>query len=200
VELPALESIRNAEDLLQFYSHEFLVSVFGEKNVIKDLYYFSEKEVTKCSVLFPHTNRQAVFIWGDEINLSGPIYLVIGGNLNTASNANYDKVVEENVWRSKDGIYSGMSLNDLIKLNNSDLNFYGKDSKFPFMVVPDNRGVLNFKKNRVVLGCLNPNGSGLLNNEQVSGNEALFDNRAMYVFMIMFPTSPGKDELFLSTK
>ena len=52
-ELPLPETIQIAEDLQQFYSHEYLVSVFGEKHVIKDLYYFSEKEFSKCSVLFP---------------------------------------------------------------------------------------------------------------------------------------------------
>jgi len=38
--LPLPEDIQFAEDLLQFYSHEYLVSFFGQKNVIKDVYYF----------------------------------------------------------------------------------------------------------------------------------------------------------------
>ncbi|HET9432590.1 MAG TPA: hypothetical protein VFO37_02480, partial [Chitinophagaceae bacterium] len=91
-ELPLPETIQVAEDLLQFNSHEFLISAFGEKNVIKDLYYFSEKEFSNCSVLFPKTSRQAVFIWEDETNLCKPAYVLIGGNTNNASSVSYDGV------------------------------------------------------------------------------------------------------------
>ena len=58
--------IKYAEDLLQFDSHEFLTSFFGKQNVKKDLYYFSEKELQKCSVLFSGSRYQVVFVWGDE--------------------------------------------------------------------------------------------------------------------------------------
>jgi len=193
-ELPLAEKIQVAEDLLQFYSHEYLVGVFGEKNVIKDLYYFSEKEFSKCSVLFPKTSRQAVFIWEDEINLCKPSYLVIGGNMNTASSANYDGVIDENVWHSKEGVYSGMSLHGLIKLNGSGFQFYGKHSRFPYMVVPENNGSLNFKKNRVVLGCLNPSGSSLLNNATISVEDIISDNLGLYVFMIMLVPSASQSK------
>jgi len=192
-ELPSPEKIQVAEDLLQFYSHEYLVSVFGEKNVIKDIYYFSEKEMVKCSVLFPKTSRQAVFIWGDEPNLCKPSYLIIGGNTNVASSANYDGVIGENVWNSKEGIYSGMSLNSLIRLNGNGFKFYGKNSKFPYMIVPENTGTLNFKTNMVVLGCLNPTGSRLLNNATIDADEILSDNLGMFVHMMMIvPPGAGK--------
>lgn len=188
-EVPLPETIQVAEDLLQFNSHEFLLSVFGEKNVIKDLYYFSEKEFSKCSVLFPKTSRQAVFIWEDENNLCKPAYLLIGGNTNNASSVSYDGVIDENVWHSKDGIYSGMSLNSLIRLNGNNFKFYGKNSKFPYMIVPENNGTLNFKKSRVVLGCLNPTGSSLLNNSTISAEDIISDNLGLYVFMIMLMPS-----------
>jgi hypothetical protein len=103
--LPLPEDIQFAEDLLRFYSHEYLVSVFGKANVIRDIYYFSEKEVAKCSVLFPKTSRQAVFIWEDNINLCKPAYLIIGGNMNAGTITNYDGIISENVWKSKDDIY-----------------------------------------------------------------------------------------------
>jgi hypothetical protein len=188
-EIPLPETIQVAEDLLQFNSHEFLLSAFGEKNVIKDLYYFSEKEFSKCSVLFPKTSRQAVFIWEDENNLCKPAYILIGGNTNNASTVSYDGVIDENVWHSKDGIYSGMSLNSLIRLNGNSFKFYGKNSKFPYMIVPENNGTLNFKKSRVVLGCLNPTGSTLLNNSTISAEDIISDNLGLYVFMIMLMPS-----------
>src|SRR6185436_16129684 len=137
-DLPTIDKIKYADDLLQFNSHEFLVSVFGEKNVIKDVYYFSEKEFVKCSVLFPRTSRQAVFFWEDVPNMTSPMTIIIGGNMNTGSSANYDGLIGENVWSSKDGIYSGMSLNSLIKLNGNTFKFYGKNSTSPYMILPDN--------------------------------------------------------------
>lgn len=191
-ELPPLASIRYADDLLQFTSHEYLVSVFGEKNVKKDFYYFSEKEVTKCSVLFPYTKRQAVFIWGDEANRRHLSSILIGGNMPTESSKKYDNVIAENSWVSKDGIYAGMSLNNLIRLNGSDFEFYGKNSEFPLMVVPDNMGSVNFKKNVVVLGYLSVTNSQLLNKDIVTTDDVLKENPGMFVFMFML--SPAKKE------
>ncbi len=183
--LPLPEEIQFAEDLLRFYSHEYLVSFFGQKNVIRDVYYFSEKEVAKCTVLFPKTSRQAVFIWEDNINLCKPAYLIIGGNMNAGTITNYDGIISENVWNSKDGIYSGMSLNSLMKLNGSSFKFYGKNSDSPYMIVPEKTGAINFKTNRVVLGCLNPTGSRLLNNATIGADEILSDNLGLYVYMMM---------------
>ncbi|HEX6848878.1 MAG TPA: hypothetical protein VF144_17960 [Chitinophagaceae bacterium] len=191
-ELPLPDSIQFAEDLLQFYSHEYLVSVFGSVNVVKDLYYFSETEVAKCSVLFPKTNRQAVFIWEDNVNLCKPAYLVIGGNMNASTISNYDGVIGENIWSSKEGIYSGMSLNSLMTLNGSSFKFYGKDAESPYLVLPENTGAINFKSNRVVLGCLNPGGSRLLNNKMVSADEIVADNLGIYVYMMLIMPSPAK--------
>jgi hypothetical protein len=187
--LPLPGDIQFAEDLLRFYSHEYLVSFFGQKNVIKDIYYFSEKEVAKCSVLFPKTSRQAVFIWEDNINLCKPGYLIIGGNMNAGSITNYDGIISENLWNSKDGIYSGMSLNSLMRLNGNSFKFYGKNSSSPYMIVPEKTGAINFTSNRVVLGCLNPTGSRLLNNATISADEILSDNLGLYVYMMMISPS-----------
>ena len=183
--LPLPEEIQFAEDLLKFYSHEYLVSVFGKANVIRDIYYFSEKDVTKCSVLFPKTSRQAVFIWEDDINLCKPAYLIIGGNMNARTITNYDGIISENVWNSKDGIYSGMSLNSLVRLNGNSFKFYGKNSDSPYMIVPEKTGAVNFTTNRVVLGCLNPSGSRLLNNATIGADEIQSDNLGIYVYMMM---------------
>jgi len=187
--LPLPGKIQYADDLLEFYSHEQLASVFGKKNVIKDVYYFSEKEISKCSILFPKTRRQAIFIWDDEVNLCRLSYVLIGSNVKTGSLANYKGLIEENAWSSKDGISPGMNLRNLIRLNGHDFMFYGNHSKFSFMVVPENTGKLDFKKNMVVLGCLDPVGSRLLNNEMVSAKEILDDNPGIYVFMIVLTPS-----------
>lgn len=194
-ELPPPEKVQYANDLLQFYSHENLVSVFGGSNVIKDVYYFSENEISKCSVLFPKTNRQAVFIWKDEINLCKPSCVIVGGNTNNISLANYDGVILENLWSLKEGVYSGMSLRSLLKINGNDFKFYGKNSSLPYMIVPENTGNLDFKSNMIILGCLNPNSSQLLDNKMVNANDVSSDDLGLFVFLMMLvpPSSVTKE-------
>ena len=196
-ELPSAEKIEYADDLLQFYSHEYLVAVYGGKNVIKDVYYFSEKEFMNCTVLFPRTNRQAVFLWEDELNMCKPATIIVGGNTRTGSSANYDGLIDENVWRSKNGVYSGMSLNSLIRLNGNTFKFYGKNSTSPFMIMPENSGTLDFSKNAVILGCLNPGGSNELEKTTVDADKIMHENLGLYVFMMVFyPQSPGSKRQF----
>ena len=193
-ELPPPEKIQYAEDLLQFYSHENLVSVFGNNNVIKDVYYFSESEISKCSVLFPKTNRQAVFIWGDEVNLCKPSGVIVGGNTNNANAANYEGVILENLWGLREGVHSGMSLRSLIKANGNSFMFYGKNSTLPYMIVPENTGNLDFKRNMIILGCLNPNSSPLLKKPTIDASEVSADDLGLFVFMIMLvPSSVNKE-------
>lgn len=193
VTLPSLDKIKYAEDLLQFSSHEYLVGVFGEKNVIKDVYYLSGNDFVKCSVLFPRTSRQAVFLWQDELNLSNPANVIIGGNTSTGSSVNYDGLIGENTWTSIAGIYSGMSLHSLVQLNGNTFKFHGKNSTSPFVILPDNPGSLDFKNNLIVLGCLNPGASSELEKTTVEADKILNDNLGIYVLMMIFyPQHDGK--------
>lgn len=189
-DLPSVGKIKYADDLLQFYSHEYLVAVFGDKNVIRDVYYFSEKEFMKCTVLFPRTNRQAVFLWEDELNMCKLGTVIVGGNTNTGSSAHYNGLIDENVWHSKNGVYSGMSLNSLIRLNGNTFKFHGKNSISPYMIIPENNGSLDFNKNAVVLGCLNPNGSNELEKATVEADKIVHENLGLYVFMMIFYPQP----------
>lgn len=177
--------VRYADDLLKFSSHEYLVSFFGRNNVKKDIYYFSEKELKRCSVLFANTNRQAVFIWGDETNLCNLSYLLISGILPTVSAVQFKESVSENKWVLKNGIYSGMNLKELLKLNRNDFEFYGRNAEFSFMVTPQSNGIINFKKTGIMLGCINCNGSALLDKFTVSATEALNSSLTLHTFYIM---------------
>ena len=109
-ELPKATEIAFAEDLLQLVSHEYLASVFGPDHVKKDVFYFSEKEVNRCSVLFPNTSLQVVFVWKDEANQKEIAYMLIGGQVRTASSQAYHKTIEMNKWQSSQGIYLCMPL------------------------------------------------------------------------------------------
>ncbi len=185
-QIPEIQEIQYAEDLLRFDSHEYLVSFFGERSIKKDDYYFSENELKKCSVLFPNTNQQVIFIWSDEENYSNLSYILISGILPTMSAVQYTGFVSQNKWVSKTGLYSGMSLTDLVRSNNADINFYGRNSEFSFLVDPENNGNINFKKCGVMLGCIGCGGLGdLLDKEKIGAQEVIEKNLQLYIFYLM---------------
>jgi hypothetical protein len=187
-ELPDAQEIQYAEDLLRFESHEYLASFFGEKNVIKDYYYFNEKDLKNCSVLFPNTNQQAIFIWTDEENYRNLSYILISGILPTMSAVQYTGSISQNKWVSKTGLYSGMRLADLVKANNGDIDFFGRKSDLSFLIDPASSGDINFKTCSVMLGCVGCGGfTNLLDKEKVGSQEAIAKNLQLYIFYLMIP-------------
>ena len=182
-ELPIVS--RFADDLLKFDSHEYLISYFGEQNVKKDIYYFSEKEIKHCSVLFGNSNRQVVFIWKDEDNLCELSYILISGILPTENGLPFNDNIGRNKWAFKNGIYSGMSIRELLELNEKDFRFYGVNSDFSMMIAPESNGNIDFKKIGIMLSCLDGAGSPLLNKNMISAEEAVENRLALHVFYIM---------------
>jgi hypothetical protein len=156
-QLPKANEILYAEDLLQLTSHQYLASVFGASNVKKDFFFFSEKEVNKCSVLFPNTSLQVIFIWKDAVNNKTISYIMIGGELRSKSSEAFEKAIEMNKWRSKQGVYLGMSLRELERFNSGPIKFYGWETDQPGIVYPKNKGNVNFTQLGVQLNCLDCN-------------------------------------------
>lgn len=193
--MPSSRSVLYAEDLLQFTSHEYLSTFFGAGNVRKDVYYFSEKEMNRCSVLFPNTPRQAVFIWEDETNLVGLSHVIIGGAIPTAGSADFNRQIRENNWMLENGVHFNMKLDELIRLNGEDLSFYGRDSKYFLSVVPEKRGEIDFSSTGVVLDCINCAGSAELDERIVSGTTASEQSLNLHVGMIILTpntSNPGQ--------
>jgi hypothetical protein len=184
-ELLTADQVQYSEDLLKFDSHEYLASFFGEQNVKKDLYYFSEKELRKCSVLFPNTSRQALFIWNDQDKYMDLSYILISGVLPTVSAVQYSNFISQSKWFSKEGLYAGMSLYEVLQLNNEDFTFYGRNSEVSFMVDPNSRGNIDFKKTGIMLGCVNSEVYRLLGKEKISALEAFNRHIPLYVYYIM---------------
>ncbi|HVZ56067.1 MAG TPA: hypothetical protein VG870_05365 [Chitinophagaceae bacterium] len=187
--LPASRDIRFAEDLLAFNSHENLVYIFGKANVKKDVYYFSEKEFSKCSVLFPNTNRQVIFIWNDEPDDYGLSYLLFGGGLPTGSSGLGNPAITESDWTLSNGLKPGMNLYELTRLNGGNIRFYGKSSEFEGMIVPENKGEINFRKTGVLLSCLNCTNSPLMEQTVIDSEQALEENKKIFVLSIMLDPS-----------
>lgn len=188
--LPRAKDVVHAEDLLQLTSHEYLVAVYGEANVKKDLFYFSEDEVNKCSVLFPNTSMQVIFIWEDEVNSRDVSFIMIGGHLRAQSSLTYHKQIEQNAWRSSQGVYCGMSLKELVKLNEGQVSFYGWESEQPGFVKNQNTGKIDFKRLSVVLNCLDCNEDKYYTgNNVIRSADVLSEGRRVYVStFIILPT------------
>jgi hypothetical protein len=187
-ELPKVKDIVYAEDLLSVSSHEYLSLLFGKANVKKDVFYYSSTETNRCSILFPNTNREVVFIWNDETNYRKTAFLIIGGNSITNSSSNFNQQIEQNAWRSKQGVYSGMSLAELQILNGKEVRFYSWHLDQAGMLAPKNTGQIDFARIDIVLNCLNCNESRFQQVNVVNSENAILENRKIYVStMIILP-------------
>ena len=181
-------TIKYAEDLLQFDSHEFLVSFFGANNVTKDFYYFSEKELRKCSVLFGGTKYQVVFVWENESEFTNISYILIPRVLPTAGVERTNAFTENNEWQFKNGIYPGMTLKELLRLNEMNFDIYGNTSELAFMVMPGEGGRIDFKQTAVTLNCNGCNDIKMFNKKSVSALEVAKKDLPMYVAdVIIYP-------------
>jgi len=189
--LPSPKNIAYAEDFLGFHSHENLEYVFGKSNVQKDTYYFSDSDIARCSVLFPNTERQVIFIWKDELNRCTISHLLIGNSLRNKKSGKDDRPFSENVWTLRNGLRANMSLPELVRINNGDFSFYGFNSQYAGIVVPDKKGNIDFKNTGIILSCLNCSGSELMRNETVSADEAIGNNQRVYVQAVI--VMPQKD-------
>ncbi len=191
---PKAKEIFFAEDMFVFNSHEYLAYYFGEKNVKKDIYYLSEKKIGKCSILFPNTNRQIVFLWGDEANNSKLIRMYVGGQLMAESSLGYNQSVAENIWQLKSGVTPGMSLYQLRKLNDAAFNFYGGNSANTGLILEENKGKINFKNERIILGCMNCNDAAFYKKTIVNSDEAIEEDRILFVLTIVIDPVKIKEQ------
>jgi len=184
-ELPRPKEISFAEDLTVFNSHEYLRFYFGEQNVKKDIYYLSEGKLGKCSVIFPNTNRQVVFLWSDAVNNCGLDKIYIGGQLMAETNLKYENNIPENLWRLKSGVRPGMSLFQLRKLNDAAFNFNGGNSRNSLMIATDSTGKLDFKNESIILGCMNCTDPTFLKKRIINSDDAIQDERILFVHTII---------------
>ena len=184
-ELPKPKAIEYAEDLIVFNSHEYLRFYFGDDNVKKDIFYLSDTKIGKCSVLFPNSDKQIVFLWADEINNRDLNKIYIGGQLMAESSLNYDKNVAENIWRLRNGIHSGMSLYALRLLNDASFNFNAGNSANSGLVFTDSTGKVDFKSAGIILSCMNCSDTKYLKQPVLNSDDAIAEERILFVHTII---------------
>jgi hypothetical protein len=187
--IPKAKDIVFAEDLLQLDAHEYLNTIFGKQNVKLDSIYFSKTISKKCSVIFPNTSRQAIFIWNDQDNLREIAFIIIGEQLNNEEQV-ANPVMLSN-WRSKQGIYCGMSLREIQNINKEPISFYNWRTESAGLVAPSNKGELNFERLKPVFNCMNC-GFLYMDNKKdiIQSSSAIDENQKVYV--ASFVVLPGK--------
>jgi hypothetical protein len=176
-----------AEDLLQYDSHEYLKAVFGAMFVKRDIYYFSDDDLSKCSVIFPGTSLQAVFLWTDEVNLKGLKAILLGGQdlLRKPSDNSGASTIEVNRWKLRDNIYVGMELHQLVKVNGEDFEFFAGNTKYTGLIKPVKTGSVRFDSKELVLSCTNCNSSSFFRErETMYAKEAVRRDLMMYLLSI----------------
>ena len=191
-ELPKAKELVFAEDLLSVNSHEYLCYVFGESAVKKEVFYYSETETNKCSVLLPNTNRQLIFIWNDEKDYSNTAFVLVGGQLRPISAAQNTMSIAHNLWRSKQGVYSGLAVRELQALNEEPINFFSWGQEQEGMLAPENQGKLDFTKIGLVMNCLNCNDGSYQQSGVISSESQIQQDKKVYVSTIII--LPEKDK------
>jgi hypothetical protein len=178
--LPRQKDLVFAEDLLQLNSHEYLIETFGKQNVKKDLFYLSAKQAKKCSIIFPNSSRQAIFLWKDEDNMRDISFIIIGEQLNN-SDKNVNAVMLSN-WRSNQGVYCGMSLREIQNLNNAPISFYNWRTESAGFLAPQNKGAIDFEKLKPVFNCMNCGFLYVDNSKDIiQSGYAIDENQKVYV-------------------
>jgi hypothetical protein len=188
LKMPKSKDFLYLEDHFVFNSHEFLTTLYGKQNVKSDVFRFSATGTRKCTVIFPNTDRQAIFLWDDEINLRG-IHSIIVGELSAGVTSNTNQVTLS-TWRSKQGIYCGMSLKDLEQRNASPINFYNWPAEHAGIVSNNNnKGIINFEKIKMIFSCMNCHFIHVDNSQDIiSSTFALQQNQRVHIStIVIFP-------------
>ncbi|MEO5781954.1 MAG: hypothetical protein ABIQ07_01705 [Ginsengibacter sp.] len=153
------------------------------------MYYLSEKELKKCSVLFSGTPRQAVFVWGDDNNMNDLSYVLVSNILPTEGAKKSSSFTGNNEWQLKNGICPGMALKDLLKINEVDFDIYGNKSELAFIVKPNESGKVDFRKTAVMLSCHECFDNKIFDQKLVSALDVAKANLPMRVFDVVIYAS-----------
>jgi hypothetical protein len=193
--IPKTKDIVYAEDLLQLDAHEYLAAAFGKQNVRQDSIYFTKTISKKCTVIFPNTSRQAIFIWNDQYNLREIAFIIIGEQLSTEEQVANPVMLSD--WRSKQGIYCGMSLREIQNINKQPISFYNWRTASAGLLAPSNKGELNFECLKPVFNCMN---CGFLYVDEkkdiIQSSYAIDENQKVYVasFVVLPEKKPTNEE------
>ena len=183
--MPSAKETMFADDLLRFKSDEYLAAYFGREHVRKDQFYFSENEINRCSVLFPNTAHQVIFIWADNAAQRDILQVMVGAGMRTEDAGGPAAVVGSNKWQYSNGISTHMRLEQILQSTGKDIFFFGRKNPLYLSLVPESARLLGMHNATVVLECINGAGNPLLDQEQVSATAAVAAGLKLHVSMIV---------------
>lgn len=93
-------------------------------------------------------------------------HIILGGKPLSDDEA-YSGPMRPNTWQLKNGLYFNMRLDQLIRLNEDDIYFFGRNSDYFLNVKQQKKAAIDFSNTGVILDCLNCDGSA--RDEIVSG-------------------------------
>lgn len=192
--LPKAKDVAFAEDLLHFNAHEHLVSVFGKSHVVSDTYFDKNGAQIPCSVLYPNTGREAVFVWKDGTNLRDLACLRIGSNNQTSGALRNAQSVAQSQWISRQGVFPTMSLNQLQQRNQQAIAFSGWGGGHRGELKKGNTGRIDFEQLDLSLSCLNCNDDVYYGNSTIDSEAAILDGRRIFVATMIFYPNAGTPE------
>jgi len=108
------------------------------------------------------------------------------------SNLQYESNIPENLWRLKSGIRPGMSLYQLRKLNDAAFNFNGGNSASTGKIATDSTGKLDFKRESVILGCMNCTDPAFAKRKIMNSDDAIEEERILFVQTIILEPVKAK--------
>ena len=188
--LPKIKDLHFAEDLLQLDAHIYLEALFGKHNVKEETFYFSETLQKKCSIIYPNTSRQAIFLWNDEVSLKDLAFIIIGEYENKSAQ-NIQSPLTLAQWKSKQGISCGMNLKELEMLNQKEINFYRWRTSMSG-TLSSNKGQIDFSKVEIVLDCLNCNFVSAQGDEEIINSTEATDQKQKW-YVRSFAVIPSKN-------
>jgi hypothetical protein len=192
-ELPKMKDIVAAEDLLQLDAHQYLEAVFGRENVKQDVFYYTENETNRCSVIFPNSDMEAIFVWNDEVNMKDLAFILIGGTLKPRDKLENVNAVAPNSWHSRQGIFCGMTIREMELLNKQPIRFYNWRTESAGYLAPGNRGKIDFNNLGVVFNCLNCGFTHVSNDEVLESANAIANDQKVFVkSLIILPEKKNR--------
>jgi hypothetical protein len=125
-------------DLLNFADMNAVKEKFGEKNAIIDTLWGPEGMFAIGTKLFPGTRNEVEIMWSDTLKYAGMFQVL--------TYARHDQetyeLIFDSQWKTREGVYLGMPLEELVKLNGKPVKFLGFDWDYGGGVVSFENGVL----------------------------------------------------------
>lgn len=162
-----------ADDLLALDSHSQLEKIFGMENLSISEEWFEEGTVKKSqSKIYPNTKNEISITWKE--------------NEKDIESISFSSI--DSKWKLKNGLFVGMSLEDLEKINDKSISFYGFGWDQGGLI-DFNEGVLASQRLQVYLSFPEDGWENLMGDRKFQANSKKAESAKLRIGEIkLFPT------------